>query len=296
VRNLPTLYRGLASLHRAGVAWPEALATTVGDDPSFAVARAQVAGGRPLSEALGARLPGLDLALIRAGEASGRLEQAFEALARRHDDERRRRGQRRAALAYPFLLAHVAALMLPLPDLFQGHVGTALLWALLPLVPVYALLFVARWTPRNDEPLPYRFPWTSRVEEQDASALDALGNLYDAGVPLLEALPLARRAGPRGRAAMDLARAEGRVREGLDLAGAWRALPAGITVGLATAEKAGSLGAECRAAAERLAFDVDIRRQKSTARLGPVLVLVLGAIVGLRVILFWSAAYRMAGL
>jgi type II secretory pathway component PulF len=296
VKDLATFYRGLASLHRAGISWSEALKTTAEDDPALAPARAQVAAGKPLSEALGSLLPGLDVALIRAGETSGRLEQAFEALSQRHDDERRRRGQRRVALAYPLLLAHVGALLLPLPDLMRGRPGQAVLWLLLPLLPIYALLLLSRWKPKGDGPLPHRFPWTNRVEEEDARALDALGSLYDAGVPILEALPLARRAGPRGRAASDLARAEGRVKDGLDLAGAWHALPRTVTAGLATAEKAGSLGAECRAAAERLAFDVEIRRKKLTARLGPVLVLVLGGIIGARVLLFWASAYRAAGL
>lgn len=294
MRELPALYRGLAALHRAGVGWPEALATASDGRAPWAQARARVAAGRPLSEALAERLPGLDLALVRAGEASGRLEQTFEDLAERHDDERRRRGQRRAALAYPVLLAHVAALLLPIPDLAQGRVGIALVWALLPLLPVYALVLLSRFPARGDAPLPCRFPWTSRVEEQDAAVLGALGSLYDAGVPILEALPLAAAAGPRGRAAADLRRAVPRVREGLDLAGAWSALPRGVAHGLALAERAGSLGKECGAAAERLAFDVEMRRKRGAARLAPLLVLLLGLLVGARVVLFWKHAYGLA--
>jgi type IV pilus assembly protein PilC len=290
VRDLAAAYRGLAAFHRAGAGWGQAFDAVAAGDPAWADARRAVGAGRTFSEALAPHVPGLDLALLRAGEASGRLEQSLEDLAARHTDEHRRKGQRRSVLAYPFLLAHLAALMLPFPDLVRRNYGAALLWALLPLIPVYGFVLLGRWAARGEGRLPHRFPWTNTVEEHDALALDALGTLYDAGVPLLEALPLARNAGPRGRAAEDLARAEARVREGQDLAGAWSAVPGTLSGGLTIAERTGSLGKECRAAAARLAFDVEMRRKRTAARLGPILILVLGAIVGLRVIGFYASA------
>jgi type IV pilus assembly protein PilC len=296
VPDLAAAYRGLAAFHRAGAGWGQALDAVAGHDPSWADARRAVGAGRTFSEALAPNVPGLDLALLRAGEASGRLEQSLEDLAERHTEEHRRRGQRRSVLAYPFLLAHLAAFMLPFPDLVRGHYGAAFGWALLPLVPVYGLLLLGWFTRRGAGPLPHRFPWTNTVEEHDAQALDALGTLYDAGVPILEALPLARNAGPRGRAAEDLVRAEARVREGLDVAGAWHALPGTISGGLAIAERTGSLGKECRAVATRLAFDVEMRRKRAAARLGPLMIVVLGAIVGLRVFGFYASALSQAGL
>lgn len=294
--DLASLYRGLAALHRAGVRWPEALATLGQQGADWARARARVASGQRLSEALVGTVPGLDVAFLAAGEAGGTLERAFEALAQRHDAEHRRRGQRRTALAYPVLVAHIAALLLPVPDLVQGRVGAALLWALLPLLPVYGLALLTRVTPSGTAPLPYRFPYTTRVDQADAQALEALGALYDAGVPLLEAIPLAAAAGPRGRAAADLGRGWARVRAGQDLAGAWTDLPPGIRHGLATAERTGNLGAECRAVAERLTFDVEMRLKRSQARLAPMLVLALGLIVGARVFAFYAAAFQQASM
>lgn len=294
--SLPPIYRGLAALHRAGVPWPQALSTAAPEDAAWGRARTRVLQGDTFADSLEGVVPGIDRAWIAAGEAGGRLEQALDALALRHEEQHRRRGQRRTALAYPLLLAHVAALLLPIPDLVQGRPLGALVWALLPLVPLYTFLWFSQRTPRGTGPLPHRFPWTNRVELADAEALEALGVLSDAGVPLLEALPLARQAGARGRAADDLLRAQARVREGLDLAGAWHALPSHVTVGLVSAEHAGSLGAECRAAADRLRFDVEMRTRRSTARLQPLLVLALGMIVGLRVFLFYASAFRHATL
>jgi type II secretory pathway component PulF len=296
VRDLASVYRGLAAFHRAGAGWAEALAALPETDPAWALARTAVQSGSSLADALAPHVPGLDVALLRAGETSGRLEQALEDLAERHTLAHRRRGQRRAALAYPFLLAHVAALLLPLPDLVGRQYAAALLWALVPLVPVYGLLFLGRLAAGGTGPLPHRLPWTNTVEEHDAQALDALGALYDAGVPLLEALPLAREAGPRGRAAADFLRGEARVQAGQDLAGAWQALPRETTAGLVIAERTGSLGGELAAAAQRLAFDVEMRRKRTAARLGPLLVLVLGGIVALRVFGFYASYFRMAGM
>ncbi len=294
--NLAPVYRGLAALHRAGVGWPEALDAVTVAGPGWAAARARLAAGEPLSAALHGVVPGLDLAFVAAGEAGGNLETALETLAQRHEEEHRRRGQRRTALAYPVLVAHIAALLLPIPDLAQGRLLAAAFWAVLPLLPVYGLLLLRPLGAAGSGPLPHRFPHTDRVELADAQALEALGALYDAGVPLLQALPLAAAAGPRGRAAADLARAAERVRAGHDLAGAWRELPPGLSAGLVNAERAGALGRECRAVAERLSFDVEMRTRRRTARLAPLLVLALGAIVGLRVIAFYAAAFRQATL
>lgn len=285
------VYRSLAALHRAGLTWSAALAAAQEEHGGLAAAGERVARGEPLAPALAPLVPGLDAAVLAAGERSGRLAEALDGLAERHDAERRRRGERRAALAYPVLLAHVAALLLPLPDLLAGRLLPALAWALLALGPLHLALWWARRGPAGAGPLPYRFPYVSRVEEQDAQALEALGRLYDAGLPLLEALPLARAAGPRGRVASDLRRAEARVAEGLDLAGAWHDLPATLSAPLRTAEQAGTLGSASAQAAERLAFEADMRRRRWAARLPPLLVLGLGALVGARVLLFYLRAY-----
>jgi len=296
VADLASTYRSLAALHRAGIAWPAALASAAPSSAPWALARTRVEEGEPLSSALRGAVEPIDLALLRAGEAGGSLEGALEALSRRHEEAHRDRGRRRAALAYPLMLAHIAALLLPLPDLMQRRLGSALMWFLLPLVPLYGFWFYARRRPTPDRPLPYRFPFSARVEEQDAEALEALGTLYDAGVPLGEALPLARAAGPHGRVGRDLLRAEGHVTRGEPLAAAWRDAPATLAAGLRTGELTGSLGRECRAASERLREDAALRRTRTLARALPLIMLGIGLIVGARVISFYAAALGRAGL
>jgi type II secretory pathway component PulF len=276
--DLAGTYRSLAALHRAGLTWPAALEQVPAPDETWHAARRRVSEGAPLSDALGDAVAPLDLALLRAGEARGALDEALEGLASRHEEARRRRGALRAALAYPVLVAHLAALLLGVPDLIAGRPLAALGWVLLLLVPVHVVL----WRLRRSG---------AAAAEHDAWALDALGALHDAGVPLSEALPLARAAGPGGRVAADLADATTRVARGLDLAGCWRETPPEAAAALRNAERAGALGRECRAWAERWLFDLEMRRKATAARLAPLMVLGVGAIVGVRVISFYAGIY-----
>lgn len=289
--DLADLYRSLAALHRAGVGWPEALASAAPGRLGDAWARLDA--GRPLSEALAGVAPALDLALLRAGEHSGRLEAVLERLALRHEQEQRLGRARRTALVYPVLLAHIAAVLLPLPDVMLGRASAGLLWSLGVLLPLYLGLWLSR--PRRlgaagagRAPPPAVGPWRSAVEESDSRALLALSDALDAGVPLAEGLTLAAQAGGGGRAAQDLGRAREALASGTPLLSSFTALPLAMRERLASAEHAGELPQAARREAERLAFDVTHRRQRWAAILPTVLMLFAGAVIGLRVILFYA--------
>jgi type II secretory pathway component PulF len=300
VKDAAGLYRALASLHRAGVAWPQAVRHAARGAPRWSSVADAVERGSSLADAVGGVVDPLDEALIRAGEADGSLESTFQALAERHETTRRQRRARTTALVYPVLVAHVAALLLPLPDLVQGRVGAALSWALGVLVPLHVGLL---WMRRADRRLARRVP-TGRppeprgtraaIEEADARALDALGRLYDAGVPLGDAIGLAMRAGWGGRAAADLGDARDRVARGEDLAGAWTRLPRDLATRLDGAERAGELGAAARQAASDLAFDAATRRERFARVLPVVVILLLGAVIAWRVLTFYAGVYAGA--
>jgi general secretion pathway protein F len=301
---LSVVYRSLAQLHQAGVGWPEALdAATASDAPRWAGARAALARGRPLAESLAPVLPPLDVAGLRAGEASGRLAEALTTLAERREAERRRDLERRASLAYPLVVAHVAALLLPLPDLVAGRTGAALGWAALVLVPLHLALWAGRAARRAAERDPahgggllgaLRTP--AAVEEADARGLTALAWLLDAGVPLLDALPLAARAGGGGRVAVDCVAAEAEVAAGRPIAPAFRRSPPEVTVPIATGEASGTLTDACRRAAQALSERATMRRRRFAALLPVAVTVVLGVVVGARVISFYSQALRFGGL
>jgi type II secretory pathway component PulF len=300
---LAVVYRALAQLHDAGVGWPEALdAATAGDAARFAPARGALSRGVGFADALEPHLPPLDVAGLRAGEASGRLSEALKKLAERHEAERRRSLERRGSLAYPLLVAHVAALLLPIPDLVAGRIGAAIGWAALVLVPLHAVLWLSRASRRAAERDPagrggilalWRTP--AAVEEADARALTALAWLFDAGVPLLGALPLAARAGAGGRVAADCVAAVGEVAAGRPIAPAFRRSPAEVSLPIATGEASGTLSDACRRAADSLAERAAYRRKRFAAMLPVAVTVVLGAVVGVRVLSFYAGVLRVAG-
>jgi type II secretory pathway component PulF len=289
VTDLASLYRGLAALHRAGIPWPEAVRTASGGDPRFAPVADALGRGTDPATAFAPVLDPLDVARLRAGSQGGALDRVLSEMAQDHESEARRRRERRAAAAYPVLLAHVAAVLLAVPDVLAGRPLQGLLWTVAVLSPVYVLAWLSRHR------LVAWGPWRSALEEADARALEALGHLHDAGVPLPETLDLASRAGAGGRVAHDLERARLRVARGQDLAGAWSEIPPGLALRLSTGERAGALGDAARGAASELRFAVEMRRKRLAAVLPPLLILAVGLVIAWRVISFWSGLYGGLG-
>jgi type II secretory pathway component PulF len=77
--------------------------------------------GSTFSDALlgvGAWLPAFDIALLQAGEQSGRLPQCFGLLASHYTDRARLARQVIGDLLYPLLLLHLAVFLFPFPQLF----------------------------------------------------------------------------------------------------------------------------------------------------------------------------------
>jgi type II secretory pathway component PulF len=297
---LAVVYRNLAALHAAGVAWPEAIESATGrGDARWAGVRDATARGVGVAEAFAPVVPPLDLAGLRAGEVSGRMEALLRALAERHEEQDRRDRARRGALAYPVFVAHVAAVLLAVPDLVAGNVPAAVGWAALALVPTWLVFGLARAARRAEERGPDAPPaaWArllrtrAATEDADARALRALGWLHDAGVPPLSAVPLARRAGAGGRVADDLARVEASVRAGRPMHEGWRDVPPAARARLENGERAGAFSPACAEVARGFEEAAADRRARFAAALKPVAVLVVGAVVAARVISFYAGYF-----
>src|SRR2546423_2820913 len=123
------LYHQLAQLISAGIALPQALATLQRSPPvrSFRQPLTELirhlAAGETFSaalEKLGRWLPAFDIALLHAGETSGRLPDCFKMLADYYQERSRLIRQVISDLAYPVFLFHFAILLAPLPELFQS--------------------------------------------------------------------------------------------------------------------------------------------------------------------------------
>jgi type II secretory pathway component PulF len=301
-------YRSLASLHGAGVAWPMAVESASGGDRRWARARDALMEGSSVAEAFRPVVDPLDLAILQAGERDGSLHRSLTTLADLHEARGRHRSLRRTAIVYPFFLAHLAAVLLPLPDVFAGRWLDGLGWSALVLLPVYAILLLYRVAERPrtapedvdsgepPAPSPLRGPWRSSVETADARAMEAFGHLLEAGVPLLDATRLAMRPGWGGRAARDLARVKRAAERGTPMGPCWQELPPELAQRLRSAEEAGDLGRACLDVARELRFRVETRQTRGMAVLPALLLLVVGGVIALRVLSFYAAYFgRVAG-
>jgi type II secretory pathway component PulF len=104
----------------------------------------QIANGTTLTEGVqhcGHWLPAFDIALLQAGEQSGRLEAAFRLLADYYTDRARLARQMIGDLAYPVFLLHFAVFIFPFAQLFtSGNWAVYLRQTLGILIPLYGVV------------------------------------------------------------------------------------------------------------------------------------------------------------
>ncbi len=155
-------------------------------------------------------LPAFDIALVDAGERTGRLDATFRVLADYYNDRARLAKQVLADLAYPLFLAHFAALVfLIIIPFAAARFNTSLLWifvrAFLVLLPFYiatALIIYASQSKHGEKWRAFMekiLHWVPRLGAARRSlalgrlalALEALTN---AGVNIVDAWELAATA------------------------------------------------------------------------------------------------------
>jgi type II secretory pathway component PulF len=209
------LYQQLASLLSAGVSVMEAIELLRKNPPSRAFrspltrVQVQLGQGYSITEAIRFQpgwLPPFDLALIQAGEESGRLPECCRLLAGYYEERARLARQVIGALLYPLFLAHFALLVFPLSHLtalVQSFDIVAFLGAKLVLaLPFYlvACAFVVAIQGQRSEPwrafmerILGLIPAIGKARRQLALArlAAALEALLNAGVSIVEGWNLA---------------------------------------------------------------------------------------------------------
>jgi len=209
------LYHQLGALLAAGVTLPNALETIQRAPPTRSFRRPLqqlhelILQGSTFSEAL-MRVPGwvpsFDVALLSAGEQSGRLDACFNLLSIYYSDRAQLTRTIINGLLYPVFLVNFAVLILPFPDLFvTGRVGPYLkqtLGVLGPLYIVVAFLVIACQGRHGElwramvERVGGLIPMLGSARRQLALARlsAALEALINAGVSIIEAWELAAAA------------------------------------------------------------------------------------------------------
>lgn len=196
--------------------------------------------GKSLAEAIRTHnqkvVSGLDLALMEAGERSGKLSAAFNHLARYYASADAAAKQMRAAMIYPLILLHLAIILPELPSAIVASDGAgffskvllsfALLWAV-----VAGVYFLWRWLDQKALTSAAVDTWLNRVPWIGPArrhwALARFCQVFHAG--LLAGLRMSEICRLAGQAAQS-----GRIRAGAEVAA--RRIEAGETLSLGMAE------------------------------------------------------------
>ncbi len=215
LRRRADFYYQLAQLTSAGLTLMHALEHLKQNPPSFSY-RVHIRNllddlkqGHTFTEALNRQkgwLPAFDVALLHAGEHSGRLESCFRLLSDHYQDRARLARQMIGDLAYPMFLFHFAIFIFAFVYSFASSNWMGFLWRTFGvLIPLYILFFLAAYAAQGR----HGEKWRSMVEHflrpvpvlgsarhclalsRLASALEAL---LSAGVNIIQAWELAATA------------------------------------------------------------------------------------------------------
>jgi type II secretory pathway component PulF len=292
-----------------------------------------VSSGLPISQALGKHPKYFDsifVQTLRAGEASGQFGEVASRLADYQEKDVARRGQITSALVYPVLLAAVAVgvitflmtFVLPrMSGVFKAMgndlpITTVMLMAasnfmtqhwLVILIAIAVIYFGLRaWfnTPGGAEAKD-RFLITAPVigpvvlKATISRFARVLGTLIFGGVPILEALDIAGLSANNQVFLKGARIVEEEVRAGRPIADAMEeagGFPPVLTNMIAVGEETGDLPKMLSRVADSLDFEVDTGMRRIISLLEPVIVLVMGAIVGFVIVSILLPIYQAQNL
>jgi type II secretory pathway component PulF len=173
--------------------------------------RESLSQGSSLCEAMNRHprvFPELDRALLEAAETSGSLGESLKMLSQWHEFVGKMTRRTLAKMIYPFVVLHIAAMILPLPALFLGRIGLlgylvkALRILLILYVPTVLIVAAVSLRRRVDmlrlplDLLVLRIPILNQAERHFSICryAKAFNLLYKAGVPITECAQRATRA------------------------------------------------------------------------------------------------------
>jgi type IV pilus assembly protein PilC len=293
--------------------------------------RTDVAGGVSLSAAMGKHdrvFPRLMVAMIRAGEAGGMIDRALEQIAASLEKDTALRGKIKSAMTYPaivlsftfVLIAAVLIFIVPifeqmfknlggeLPAITQFLVTTSHnMWWIGPLVLGLAIGGSVLYKRRQRESESFRLAvdkaklrlpvFGSLFRKLAMSRFSRnLGLLLNVGVPVMQALSVVGET--TGNEVINLAMrdVQAAVRDGQPMSSALRRhkiFPEMVTQMIEVGEESGQISQMLDKVADFYDREVDSAAESLTASIEPIMVLVMGAVVGGMVICLYLPMFTI---
>lgn len=258
--------------------------------------------------------PPLYINMVAAGEASGSLESVLERLADFMEGQARLKGKVVASLAYPVLMAFIGTVLVgflmvavvPKVTAIFENLGqalpwyTALLifvsntlagyWWLMISVTVLGVWWVKRWKSKPAGQLKWdtmklKLPLFGRLNLLVAVArfTRTLATLLASGVQLLPAMEIGKNVLENTRLETVVSEAIGSIREGESIAEPLKRsgqFPPMVTHMIAVGERSGQLEQMLENVSRAYESDVETRVAALTSLLEPLMILVMGGVVG----------------
>ncbi len=258
--------------------------------------------------------PPLYVNMVAAGEASGMLEAVLERLADFTENQARLKGKVTAALAYPVLMSFIGIVLVgflmvtvvPKVTSIFDNLGHALPWYTRLLIFVsdivagfwWALILLAvggaywfrRWKSKPGgrlrwDTLRLQFPIFGRLNLLVSVARFArtLSTLLASGVQLLPAMEIGKNVLENAKLETVITEAIGSIREGESIAEPLKrsgAFPPMVTHMIAVGEKSGQLENMLENVCRAYEADVETKVAALTSLLEPLMILILGGVVG----------------
>jgi type IV pilus assembly protein PilC len=293
--------------------------------------RTDVSGGVSLSSAMAKHdrvFPRLMIAMIRAGEAGGMIDRALEQIAASLEKDSALRGKIKGALTYPaivlsftfVLIAMVLIFIVPifeqmfknlggkLPAITQFLVDTSHnMWWIGPLVVGTLIAATVFYKRRSRESAEFRL----RVDQMKLKApvfgslfrklavsrfSRNLGLLLNVGVPVMQALSVVGETTGNEVINAAMKDVQDAVRDGQPMSSALRKhaiFPEMVTQMIEVGEESGQISQMLDKVADFYDREVDSAAESLTASIEPIMVLVMGAVVGGMVICLYLPMFTI---
>lgn len=318
-----TFTRQLATLLKAGIPLTEALRAIIEQADNkrlnmiFRDLREQIAQGKPTADALAQHPDHFDelyVAMVRSGEASGRLDEVLERLATFIQDQTRVRNKVQAALAYPIImliigLLVVAALLvfvvpkitvmlesrgqtLPLPTRLLEMTAEFLVgywWAIF-LSVIFGILAFNLYYASDKGRLKVdtkllRMPlFGDLIAKQALSRFSqTFATLLRSGVPVVRCLEVTKTVLGNRLLENTITQVREKIMEGADISSPIKSsgvFPPLVGYMIAVGEQSGELDKMMEQVGEAYQEEVDIATQKFTSLIEPLLIVFLAVLVG----------------
>lgn len=286
--------------------------------------------GKSFSDALDQHreFPLLLVSMIRAGEAGGFLDTSLSAIADTYEKEAKLRQTIKSAMTYPIAVLCIAALAvvamllfivpvfkkmfeslgskLPLPTQFLVDLSNQMFW-LLPLIAVLGFGSTFWWRANKDKdgvrrivhPILLKIPVFGSLLAKIAIARFArnLANMTSAGVPLLRALTIVGQSSGNWVLEQVAARLAESVRTGNSLAAplaAEKLFPGMVVQMVSVGEESGSIDTMLARVADFYDTEIDATAEALTSLIEPMLITVLGVVIGGMVIALYMPIFSIA--